>query len=294
VLQNLVICRVVSHSTGTAGESPIQSRGIFLRIQEAITKNTEMLSEWYSGMMMFIIAIGLSVVSIAFSRRRLPPDFLRKHNEVIGPVHATLGVIYAVLLAFAVVVVWEQFTDADKAVAAEADALTALARDAWILPESERIEFNQAMIAYVDAVVSGRHSRSEIEHTPEAYVKLWNIVESYRPRTRAQSDWLDRTIDRLNRVDEARGLRRLYAESSVPSLMWGVLFVGGTLTIILVAAFGVDSQSVHLTASGALATMIALTLFLIAALDQPFRGVIQLDLEAFHHLMETLTQRMPQ
>jgi uncharacterized membrane protein (UPF0182 family) len=41
---------------------------------------------------------------------------LAQNNEIAGFKFATVGVIYAVLLAFAVIVVWEKFSAAESAV----------------------------------------------------------------------------------------------------------------------------------------------------------------------------------
>ena len=59
-------------------------------------------------------------------RRRVGVDKFAKNNEIAGFKFATVGVIYAVLLAFTVIVVWEKFSDAQNAVADEAGAIAAL------------------------------------------------------------------------------------------------------------------------------------------------------------------------
>ena len=47
-------------------------------------------------------------------RRFVSLERLRANNEVAGFKFATVGVLYAVLLAFAVVVVWEKFSQAEN------------------------------------------------------------------------------------------------------------------------------------------------------------------------------------
>jgi len=51
-----------------------------------------------------------------------------KNNEIAGFKFATVGVIYAVLLAFTVIVVWEKFSAAENAVDQEAAAIASLFR----------------------------------------------------------------------------------------------------------------------------------------------------------------------
>ena len=61
-------------------------------------------------------------------RRYIKVDQLRTNNEVAGFKFATVGVLYAVLLAFAVVVVWEKFNQAESEVAKEAGAAATVFR----------------------------------------------------------------------------------------------------------------------------------------------------------------------
>src|SRR5579863_6470682 len=68
----------------------------------------------------------VAMVAQALIRGWVGVDRLTKNNEIAGFKFATVGVIYAVLLAFSVIVVWEKFNDAENAVADEAGAAAAL------------------------------------------------------------------------------------------------------------------------------------------------------------------------
>ena len=61
-------------------------------------------------------------------RRRVDLQRLSTNNEVAGFKFATVGVLYAVLFAFVVVVVWEKFSDAEADVTKEAGAAAAIYR----------------------------------------------------------------------------------------------------------------------------------------------------------------------
>ncbi len=66
------------------------------------------------------------MVAQALIHERVGVAKLARNNEIAGFKFATVGVIYAVLLAFTVIVVWEKFNDAQSAVANEAGATAAL------------------------------------------------------------------------------------------------------------------------------------------------------------------------
>ncbi|MBV8404740.1 MAG: DUF4239 domain-containing protein, partial [Gammaproteobacteria bacterium] len=61
-------------------------------------------------------------------RRRVRFERLRGNNEVAGFKFAVIGVLYAVLLAFVVIISWERFYDAEKAITAEAGAAATVYR----------------------------------------------------------------------------------------------------------------------------------------------------------------------
>jgi hypothetical protein len=55
----------------------------------------------------------LAVVGLLLVRSRLPHPRLKPHHDVAGYIYAGLAVLYAVLLAFVVVIVWQQFNTTD-------------------------------------------------------------------------------------------------------------------------------------------------------------------------------------
>ncbi|HKQ99153.1 MAG TPA: hypothetical protein VJT09_00690, partial [Pyrinomonadaceae bacterium] len=89
-----------------------------------------------------VVVVGVSVLlahlGLHLVRRKVPLTTLQAHHEVAGFIIGVLGAIYAVLLAFVVVVVWNQFEDAKAAVGREANKLNDLARMAEGFPDEPR------------------------------------------------------------------------------------------------------------------------------------------------------------
>ena len=83
---------------------------------------------WIAAVILLVPTTILAMLGPAFVRRHIGLDRLRTNNEVAGFKFATVGVIYAVLLAFAIVVVWERFNQADNDVAKEAGAAATVLR----------------------------------------------------------------------------------------------------------------------------------------------------------------------
>jgi hypothetical protein len=56
-----------------------------------------------------IVPVLAAVAGMILVQRLVPPALRQEHNDVAGFIYAVLGVAYAVLLAFVVIVVWEEW-----------------------------------------------------------------------------------------------------------------------------------------------------------------------------------------
>src|SRR5215208_6128231 len=83
---------------------------------------------WLSGTLLLGVATLLAMAGPVLVRRRVSLDRLRVNNEVAGFKFATVGVLYAVLLAFAVIIVWEKLSEAEDAATQEAGGVATLFR----------------------------------------------------------------------------------------------------------------------------------------------------------------------
>src|SRR6201985_928452 len=105
-----------------------------------------------------ILLIGLATVSAMLGpvviRRFVQLDKLRTNNEVAGFKFATVGVLYAVLLAFAVIVVWEKFSQAEDTVAKEAGAAASIYRLADGIGQDTGTALHDRLTAYLTAVIN--------------------------------------------------------------------------------------------------------------------------------------------
>src|ERR1700744_5314726 len=94
------------------------------------------------------VAIGLQVLV----RRSIGVDRLALNNEVAGFIFAIIGVVYAVLLAFVVIAVWEKYSEGQTSVAKESAAAAALFYYSEGT-EPEAATLHQSLIHYLKLVI---------------------------------------------------------------------------------------------------------------------------------------------
>ena len=83
---------------------------------------------WLSGLLLVGLATALAMLGPSLVRRYVTLEKLTTNHEVAGFKFAVVGVLYAVLVAFAIIVVWEKFNEAENNVAQEAGAAATVYR----------------------------------------------------------------------------------------------------------------------------------------------------------------------
>src|SRR3954447_1045753 len=103
-----------------------------------------------------IIFIGGSVLiallGVILVRRTVPLEIQMEQNEVAGFFIAVLGVVYGVLLAFAVILVWEQYADAKTTVETEPNSVVAVYTITPGLSEPTRSQIHRDVLEYANVV----------------------------------------------------------------------------------------------------------------------------------------------
>src|ERR1700728_3918107 len=83
---------------------------------------------WVSAAILVGLPTVLAVLGPSLVRSCVTLEKLTTNNEIAGFKFATVGVLYAVLLAFAIILVWEKFSNAETTVALEASGAASIYR----------------------------------------------------------------------------------------------------------------------------------------------------------------------
>src|SRR3954464_8152018 len=78
--------------------------------------NGNSMIEWIGAIAFVVGVVFVSVVIFLLLHRTLDFRRLEQHNDVAGFIYAVIGVIYGVLIAFVVIVVWGHHSAAEQAI----------------------------------------------------------------------------------------------------------------------------------------------------------------------------------
>jgi hypothetical protein len=254
-------------------------------------------SLWLSGALLIGMPTLLAMAAPVLVRRRITSERLRRNNEVAGFTFATVGVLYAVLLAFAVIVVWEKSSEAEKAVAQEAGAAATLYRLADGMGGVPVAVIRGGMTHYLRSAVQEdwpAMKRGGLSHaTTRALDGIYAAVLTFTPDDGRGTELLGASLHQLDLLTEARRKRLSMAYGAVPGVLWFVLVGGAVLTVGFTLFFGNESLHVQAMTTGILAFLIFSGLLVIVAFDQPFAGPLTVQPEALLAVLEDFGPTVP-
>jgi hypothetical protein len=240
-------------------------------------------SLWVSGAIIVGLGIVLSMLGPTVVRRYVDLEKLTANNEIAGFKFATLGVLYAVLLAFAIIVVWQKFSEAESNVAKEAGAAETIYRLSPGLGDKSGMAIRSAITDYLKAAIAddwpamsrgvsraGRASRQALEG-------IYTALLSFQSANQGDTALISEIFYQLDVMTQARRARLIAAEGAVPNIIWMVLFAGAIVTVTFTFFFGTFNLRAQTLMTGLLALLIFSELLIIVAIDRPFTGSVKVE-----------------
>jgi hypothetical protein len=236
-----------------------------------------------------IAGSGQTWVHHRFSRQ----DFVA-HNEVGGIIITVTGTLYAVILSFLTIVVWQHFVEARNLVVLESAADI----DAWHtavgLPPAVRNRVRSDMLSYAQIMVSsewpmmrqGGFDARAAAVAMDAIDASGTLVPSNMGESNAQIT----TLEQLSVMHDARQQRILTNGDGVSWFEWLVLLIGAICVICFCWLFGLANPRTQLLMTSAVVTIIVSILVLLFELQYPFRSNVGIGPDAWRAALEHIRE----
>ena len=232
----------------------------------------------------------LAMLAAFLVRSHVAFDTLQANNEVAGFKFATVGMLYGVLLAFAVLVVWGELNDAQGNVASEAGAAATMFRLANGMEAEAGASVHAAMSAYLDSAIRedwpAMERGGESAATSGGLDRVYAALLAYEPVAAGDAALLAESLRQADVLTQARRARIVVADGVVPGVIWFVLLLGALVTVAFTFFFGTPNIRAQMWMTGALSLLICSCLLIIVAIDRPFAGIIRLDPEPLVAVLE--------
>jgi hypothetical protein len=249
---------------------------------------------WALAVLFAVTFVGVTWLGIVLTRPHVRRwvESQEDWNEVMGYVLSCHGVLYGILLGLIAVGTYQNFSDVEETVGKEASALAALDRDVSSYPEPIRGELRALLHEYCRFVIEDAWPAQRRGIIPEGGTARVSTFQrkllTFEPATKGQEILHAATLHQFNVFVEFRRERLHHVTTALPPVLWSVVSVGAVIGIVLTWLFSIDRLSVHLAVAGLLSLLTGLIVFLIAAMDHPYRGDVSVSPEAFEIVQESL------
>ena len=231
------------------------------------------LNLWQLTFVVLGVALGTGlVVSIGIRRLfKLNPN--AQQADLAIDLMQVSSTYIGILLAFAGVLAWQDYKDADTAIEREAGVSSLLYRDLTAYGPGMAAARDD-LKTYVNSVIvdewpllrEGNRSNA----TEAKLLDLFDDIAAVTPTNEREAAIYREAFTQLNELVSLRRDRMSASRAQIPPVLWIVALVGSILTIAYASAF-VSSRYALLMISGTSLTIGLLFLFLLSV-DYPFRN----------------------
>jgi hypothetical protein len=251
---------------------------------------------------LFAILVMASFIAIAVIGQRLSRRWVKRivggdgqYNELVGTTLATVGVFFGITLGLISVGAWENFATVNLSVNQEVSAINVLYRSVSLYPEPHSKFLKKDLQEYVHFVINDEWPSQRKGIVPKGgtdkVTAFQKDLYAYEPVSESMKSVHGETIATFNEMIRLRRSRLQTVITGLPETLWMVIIFGSLLNIAIAWFFVYDRQFVQDLMIVLMAATIGLLVFLMGAMDYPFRGEFSVTPDSFTLMYERMKFR---
>ncbi len=200
-------------------------------------------------------------------------------NEMVGFALSSFFVLYGLLLGLLAVAAYQNYATVSDIVDREASSIAALHRDFVGYPQPTRELLLSGLREYTRYTIDEGWPQQRKGVVPQGGVErigsLAKVLYAFEPDKKRDEIIHAEALREFNRLVETRRARLANVTTGLPAVLWWVLALGSFLSIALIWLLDMEIH-VHIILGAILAGFLGIVVFLIAELDNPFRGEVSI------------------
>lgn len=212
-------------------------------------------------------------------------------NEMVSLMLSSFLGLYALLLGLLAVAAYQNLSDVTTVVSNEASSLAALYRDVQAYPEPTKGLLQNELRDYtrftIDRAWPEQQKGGTLSEGTHRITRFAKDLTNFTPSSKREEILHAEAYRQFNQYQENRSARLSNVSTQIPSIFWVVVLIGSIITIILLALFDIDVVA-HFCLAGLTSGFLGLVIFLVAAMDNPFRGSVSVSSAPFEDVYQSI------
>jgi Protein of unknown function (DUF4239) len=252
------------------------------------------LPNWLFGTLTVLVFVVIGLAGLYSTRgwvRRLH-HIDHSYNDIVGFYLAAVTVLYGITVGLLAIATWTTYSDVQGKVDHEAIALGGLYRDIGAYPDPARAIMQEDLREYTRQVIDVGWPMQRRGVVPNNASGILNYFQahfmSFEPVTEAQKILAAEAYKAFNDLVESRRSRLNTITTEMPGPLWTLVILGAVICIAVTWFFHTASFSIHIWMTTVLSVLLGLIIFLIAVLDNPYRGRLSVTPEPLQRVYEKI------
>jgi hypothetical protein len=248
---------------------------------------------WIIGPLFVAIFVAVTWIGIFLTRATVHSWLHRdqRANQMVGDALSNFFVLFGILLGLLAVATYQNYAAVGDIVDKEASSLSALYRVLSAYPQPIRSQLQDALREYTRYTIEegweeqrkGIRPKGEPERSGLIPKTLFTFEPSTENEKIIHAEALRQSAQRI----ELSRARMSNVTLGLPAVLWWVVGFGALMNIILIWMQDMEIH-VHLILGAVLASILGAVIFLIAELDNPFRGQVSIGPESIARVYDSV------
>jgi hypothetical protein len=212
-------------------------------------------------------------------------NLTKETNNIVSIFLSLSGVVYGVSLGLIAVATFENYSTVESKVDAEASSLAGLYRDVNMFENNGKDSLKIILKKYTNYVITQAWPLQQKGIVPKGGTEIVNEFQSqlskYNPVTEKDKIIYAEVFTQYNNFIENRRSRLNAVSTGLPGAVWLILFIGAFINIILTWLLVIKNRKLDIIVNTLMGFLLGSLIFLIAAMDNPFRGDFSVGPGAF-------------
>jgi hypothetical protein len=251
--------------------------------------------DWVWGIVAVLGATTLATFVQAFVLRHVPLQKLREQHEVAGALIVVVGTMYGILVATAMVAVWDRYDEARADAGHEANAAADVWRAVQHLSSPPADKLRRLSTDYLDAVANEEwpllRKGQAGPRTTAIVDEMWSTTTTWQPVSAGEINLHSTVLAAVTRMAEFRRHRLARSRLTSPPGVWLLMSVGGAIVIGFSFFFGLPYRVSKQLMTAALTLMVVLLLVTTRELQMPYRGAAAISPDEYQLILRMLSAK---
>ena len=253
------------------------------------------LPTWLFGTLVLVAFVAFGLAGLYATRAwvaRLDDGHDHMYNHIVGFYLAAVTVLYAVCVGLLAIGAWATYSEVQGKIDHEAAALGGLYRDINAYPEPARSIMENDLRNYTRGVIDVGWPMQRQGIVPNNASPILNQFQehfmSFEPQDARQNILAAEAYRAFNDLTESRRARLNSVQNEMPGPLWVLVLAGAVICIAVSWFLHIESFSVHFWMTVLFSCLLGLLIFLIAVLDNPYRGKLGVSPEPLERVYEQI------